>query len=419
MRWLALLLGLAMPIDAQGAGPRSEVHPPRVWIVDQNGSGDFEQIQPAIDRASDGDAILVRDAPGDYDGFEIVGKGVHVLGQDAFRVSVFGTVRVRAVPEGSRVVVRNLDVESYDDGFVVVVTDTVGGVWLEDLRVRTNAIGIPGEASDGIQLRDASSVVLVQVEVFGSFNQSASHFDPRIALHALRSEAHAFESLFRGPNGTANSLVLGPGIGGTGARIEESTLYAYGCLFEGGRGSWPECLPPPDSGCFGNADGGVGLEVLAPSTVQAVECVMTGGAGGGPVRCGFPCGESADGVAVAGDGSLVTTAGVIRTCEATARVPFGGTLSVTVTGLPGEHSYLFSGEDFRPVFVPSLASSFLLAPPFEIITQPLVPASGVLERSFPIPPSLGHTSLFVQAFFLGPGAPDFFTGGSAVLLTSR
>ena len=63
---LSLLLASAM--SAQGT----------VWTVDFDGSGDFDEIQPAVDAAADGDVILV--APGGYAPFRISGKGLRVHG---------------------------------------------------------------------------------------------------------------------------------------------------------------------------------------------------------------------------------------------------------------------------------------------------------------------------------------------------
>ena len=50
-----------------------------VWIVDQNGTGDFLRLQAAADAASSGDTLLVK--PGWYAGATISGKGLQIIGE--------------------------------------------------------------------------------------------------------------------------------------------------------------------------------------------------------------------------------------------------------------------------------------------------------------------------------------------------
>ncbi|MEW6747991.1 MAG: hypothetical protein AB1486_35195, partial [Planctomycetota bacterium] len=68
----------------------------RTWIVALDGSGDFTQVQPAIDAASPGDIILVK--PGTYDSF-ILNKALTVVGsgQDLTTITDAGSPDNRAV----------------------------------------------------------------------------------------------------------------------------------------------------------------------------------------------------------------------------------------------------------------------------------------------------------------------------------
>lgn len=75
MRPALLLLALSPLASAQS-----------VWVVDQAGGGDFSEIQPALDASADGDTILVKQ--GDYAGFEVQAREVHIVAEVGAEVNV-------------------------------------------------------------------------------------------------------------------------------------------------------------------------------------------------------------------------------------------------------------------------------------------------------------------------------------------
>jgi hypothetical protein len=114
---LLLLMLLARPLQAA------------VVVVDfANGPGtDYEFLWQAIDAAADGDTLLIR--PGYYETWVTVdGRSLTLLG-DGAGVNIDGTLTVRHLAAGQRVVLRGLDlgyagsVELYDNDGVVYVED--------------------------------------------------------------------------------------------------------------------------------------------------------------------------------------------------------------------------------------------------------------------------------------------------------
>ncbi|MFO0981543.1 MAG: hypothetical protein U1E76_07280 [Planctomycetota bacterium] len=88
----------------------------KTWIVAKDGSGDFTQVQPAIDAAQPGDVIVVRE--GTY-GRIMVTKGVAIVGVGIGRTIIqqpggdgHDALGVTAVPKVQRTIVANLTLEA-------------------------------------------------------------------------------------------------------------------------------------------------------------------------------------------------------------------------------------------------------------------------------------------------------------------
>src|SRR5512145_1991521 len=86
----------------------------KTWIVAKDGSGDFTEVQPAIDAAQPGDVIVVRD--GTY-GMAWIKEGITLVGAGAGRTSLqtadFDDVAIAItnLPSGQRATVANLTAE--------------------------------------------------------------------------------------------------------------------------------------------------------------------------------------------------------------------------------------------------------------------------------------------------------------------
>src|SRR5262245_53522919 len=92
-----VLLSLSMVLSLAGATQA------KIWVVAEDGSGDFTKIQPAVDAASDGDVIVVRD--GLYFGAKI-GKPITLVGAGPGRTKIiegsdhYTALTVANVPAG-------------------------------------------------------------------------------------------------------------------------------------------------------------------------------------------------------------------------------------------------------------------------------------------------------------------------------
>src|SRR4029079_10896693 len=95
----ALLAALQAP-----AGRHSGGFPGHVLVVGSGGT--FADIQPAVDAARDGDAVLVR--TGSYSGFTIPDKSLVVAADAGATVDVQGSVRVDGLAAGRSVLVAGI-----------------------------------------------------------------------------------------------------------------------------------------------------------------------------------------------------------------------------------------------------------------------------------------------------------------------
>ena len=127
---------------------------PSTWIVDDDGGpGVFTTIQGAVDAASPGDLVWVRD--GTYDGF-LLSKGLTIRADGSARprivLSAAPSVAIELVPPGERVELRGFEVSTtlfspqHSFESLVSVSQCQGPILLADLL----AIGSRGQAPIGI-----------------------------------------------------------------------------------------------------------------------------------------------------------------------------------------------------------------------------------------------------------------------------
>ena len=131
---LALVLsGLGTP-DFFAQSIVRELHPRRVWVVADDGTGDFLDLPRAVAAASPGDVIRV--LPGDYSSFT-TGKSLTIVGETAPTVPVIdGPTRIVGLAGSGQVVLRDL----------FFVNDAMSGsvVEIEGLCGRGMGGGLPG-----------------------------------------------------------------------------------------------------------------------------------------------------------------------------------------------------------------------------------------------------------------------------------
>jgi len=183
--------------------------------------------------------------------------------------------------------------------------------------------------------------------------------------------------------------------GGSGVNVSGGSLFASATTFHGG-----------DSGCGGN---GLCLQGTAPGA-RTLDCVFAAGAVG---SC-----SSTTGVGVRVDaGSHTLLSGTSRAFDATSPARVGQTTTLTFRGVPGERVILAAalapGRRYFPGLKGVLETSLT-----SLSTRVfgLVPPSGVLQVSVPVPPLGGAGQVFfLQAAFVSSGGITL-AGGSALIL---
>ena len=238
-------------------------------------------------------------------------------------------------------------------------------------------------------------------------------------------------------------LLTGCVTGGAGLFMTTGNVWAHGCSFVGGVGADEGTDGAPGllqdggflsvagsllaggdgadasasaGGCVDAADGGHGALLVGNSPVhEAHDLTLIGGAGGDAAACGAP---GAD-----GRPRLVTVIGLVTefpgpavAAELTSPVVAGGggTLDLELTGAPGDVVLLRTSDDPRSIDVPNTIGWLMIAEPLGFFDRAVLPASGLLQKSYPAPPFVAH-GLPSQALFVQPVAARLSAGGPRVV----
>lgn len=371
-----LLLLAALPLQA-AIGHRTQAPPAaslqRIWIVDGAGAGQFPAIQPAIDAARDGDLILVR--PGTYPIFTVEGKGLSVLGVAARPKIEVGAAQVRDISPGEVVVLRNLAVE-------LEATDVAGVLWLEEL---SHGFGFSGN-----RFQDVAGAVVVRSQLSINPFVTALGFGNVDCVTLDGSALHMFESSVVGSDGTG--CLTGDPNGGDAIEARDgSFLLAYNATLTGGkRGGMIDflqgfCVPAGLAGLSYRGAGQTGYELDSA----------------------FPSGTQ---------GTITTFNGVPRSLAAPALVEDGATVSLTITGPPGDTVVTLHAPRPEVVFAPILYGTSLTGLQPVVTPQGAIPASGVLEVELALPPlpsEQAFQSWVVQSLQID-AENSYLSGGSLV-----
>jgi hypothetical protein len=237
-------LGCALLLTAAPAAWGQGVH-----VVAGDGSGDFLQLQQAVDAAADGDVILVRPHTGRYAATVIAGKALTIVGDGAVR-PLLEEVTVSDLAAGQAVRLRFLDLEgslkpapffTFATFDALSLEDNAGCVWLEDL-VLAGADGVfnwgdLGLGRIGLDVVASDGVVVVGCEVLGgdgAMSTGGTPFKGGHAVQLLDSRLAIEGTTCLGGLGHFG-LASSPGAqGGAGVVSTASTVFASGATLIGG-----------------------------------------------------------------------------------------------------------------------------------------------------------------------------------------
>ena len=160
-----ILAGTNLPAQAQ------------IWTVDDGGGADFTAIQSAVNAASTGDVVLVRD--GDYAEFTLTGKGISILADEGATVRVLATAgsittHVNNVPAGTRALLRGITFVPPQQlaGSLVLIENNAGTVSLEDVVAEASTplpFGYTTTQNETVKIVSSAAVTFVNTDVTGSF----------------------------------------------------------------------------------------------------------------------------------------------------------------------------------------------------------------------------------------------------------
>lgn len=411
---LALPTLLAPPALAQG----------KLWVVDWvSGPGsDFATIQGAVDAAAEDDAILVR--TGIYDRFEIDGKSLTIVGDVASgAVQLRNTVTaksdwVRVVNLGvdQAVLIDGFDVEvrqiSNADVFMdvtpIALRDNAGVVQLEDLRV-----GGSRRLAGAVGTSNCASVSLVRCTIEGGFPTA-------FGLRSEDSVVAAYGSMFcGGPSGTAGSDFLtcvDQGGAGYGVYLEDSSMFASSCSFEGGDGAHAVdmFMPGPLLGSSGAA-GGDAVHLVA-STFEWQGSSFRAGFGGLP-SSDCPGGPDGDDV-VPGPASLYENAEIPRRLDVASPLREGESSPLSFEGEPFDLVFLAASVQPSPGLpLPPFVGRLHVGSPSALFGFGLLtfPGAKTVSVSLDLSPGTDFTVLTLQSAHFG-ALGDFALGNPTTLV---
>jgi len=149
----------------------SSGRPPKTWIVAPDGSGDFLTIQTAIDAASDGDTLFVRN--GAYSGPIVIDKTLTLQGEDRNTTIIDGGSNE---PSGSVVAVTANNVKI--SGFTIQHCREGGNaIWLDNYVNMTFSDNIITGCNEGVRILHSSGNVISNNSIQGCYYNTGLGFN--------------------------------------------------------------------------------------------------------------------------------------------------------------------------------------------------------------------------------------------------
>ena len=398
-----------------------------VLVVDAHGHGQFRKIQPAVDAAIEGDAILVK--AGAYPGFTVSAKGLSITADAGHQVIVTSPVGVLDVAASSTVLVAGLDIRSNNSSVATLdLRNVLGSVRIQSCSVQGFSATCCADGSPAVGITNTVDAALNRCTLQGGAGTCATNSCTQAtaggSAHVVEtSHVALYDCILLGGTGgdTTVSTCYGnrAGTGGTACVVTDGFLFASNSRFEGGTGGRGanadngDCNFPcwPDDG----GPGGDSIHVVAappplPDVILFADAVTPGPGGvGGHDTSGF-CGLNGDhghpGLRiVAPTGTVHETSGLGRRLAAPGVARENNPIPLNLHGEPGEVVWIHFAQ--RPAFVfdPSLSGVSLTdeSPPARLVRLGTLPADGTLATQIRLPDfGVDSNTFFIQAVFGDP-----------------
>lgn len=401
-----------------------------VWIVTKAYSGapgEFTEIQPAIDAASDGDVILLRN--GSYRPFTIDGKGLTLIedfGQISVRIT--GGEVATGVSRGDRSRIQNLRAEQTCTLRSLTIEglelrDNAGAVWLEDLRIE--------KRSPACIIEDCARAVLIGTRIeaeSAAFDSAGSPIAVAgVGLRVTDSHVAMGSADCLGGNGSSafvsrHGIMIPATAGAPAISMLRGTLLVRSSALRGGNGG-AGLQPVGSASCASGANGAVALE-LQDAAVRLLGGSALGGIGGAaptdPSNCG--AGLSAAPTKVVG-GALSVTSATSRSLIADSPVREGAKGFLFVGGKTGDVVLVRAATRTSVGPVAGLGPVSMLAPNAATVGVFVIPQFvgflAVNSAPLTLPPAVDSVELFLEAGFCDPQGCDLVFGSTLTILDSR
>ena len=374
-------------------------------------AGDHPGIQEALQAASDGDIVLV--ASDTYPGFEVDGLSVTVVAGRGETVEIDGTVSVRNLAPGQRVVLSGLTWRTYSftsPSFDVglELADNAGAVRVErcaiDPSQRDRVAAVTVTACDSValahcQLGGADSAILFEAFLPGTAALSVTDSVVSLQSCVLLGEVGGNGNI---PSFGAHGLEGGPALEAVGSEV----FVSGGSLTGGPGGSGASCV-------FGTqGSGGPGGPAVrsTSSTVTLRDVVLDPGAGGpggtGSVSGCFDQGPSGlPGTEIEGD-AVSTVAVAHRELLIDVPVEEASPFDVTVRGESGDLVAVLLNLAPAHASLPAVSGPLLVGQsgPSPVVLLGTVPADGELALALVSPelrPGVPGATVFAQGMLRG------------------
>lgn len=335
----------------------------RVWTVDDDGgrtNADFQDLQAAIDHASDGDLILVRS--GTYDRFQIEDKSLTITADTGAEVTVgdfSGSSSIANLAVSRSVVIRDLRITGaltlYEEGSALHVHDNKGRVWLEGCTI--------DQGQDNLVVEDSFSVSLARCVVQGADQilpepeLGVEGFPASPAVIAHRSHLGVYGSRILGGEAAVfdlDALFEGESQegGAPGLMFSDGALHLAGSFVFGGEGSDP-----------------LQLDGTVWASEQASEL--------GPEEIELP-------VVGSFEGQWLPIPGGVKEILVRSPVREGELATFSLRGEPGDTALMAVTLNQHHAFLPRYDEVFTRSPNLELRGFGVVPAEGMVTKTLRI-----------------------------------
>ena len=268
------LVAFASMAHAQGA----------LHVVDDDpGPGvDFGDIQDAIDAASSGDLVLVKD--GSYSAFTVANTSLSIIGEEEAEVFVDGVpgdhlVLIHSVGATDRVLIRGLTIRPPDVlvGDVLRLENSAGLIWIEEVQVVEAVFSHPFTYSlnqlQATRIANCDEVILSAFGTHGSVGGVPITGSLEVGSIGMRVENSTVHMSRTVATTGFNLLLSSPGR--PGVEVVDSFVSATDCNVTGGNGGLGNCFTGQPARV-----GGPAVDVTSNGTFTAIGGIFSGGIGG-------------------------------------------------------------------------------------------------------------------------------------------